>query len=314
MSSSAEIRVDEGCCTRFAQPCLAPQLTSVTLRGGLKISIVSPGSTQSISLNATGAYFLICMAEGAVVHSDDGPPRSKVHADVLHLFRHSSAYPNRRIELNTLTAPAAVVYFPATWCEGCPRGPGCTVARFLMLGAAENAHARDDEIEFDAQGRIHARALIQLSINDDADALVAEQVILALLSWVYARRVNRRDAVTADPDIPQRTLSKLRVAAEILSQRLDDPPTISEISALIGMNECDLKRCFKCVYGDGLASFSRNKRLAAARNLLVHSTLTVAEIALEVGYTNPSQFARAFRQHYDVNPSQYRSSPRKNRG
>jgi AraC-like DNA-binding protein len=179
-----------------------------------------------------------------------------------------------------------------------------------MHGGAEGTTVRDEEFDLDAQGRIHARQLLELNVNEDADVLTAERLVLVLLSWAYDRHANPHNTVIADPSIPARTLPKLRLAADILSQRLDNPPTIPEISALVGMNECDLKRCFKCVYGDGIAGFSRNRRLAAAQDLLTHSTLTIAEIALQVGYANPSQFARAFRQQYDVNPAQYRLSPR----
>jgi transcriptional regulator GlxA family with amidase domain len=183
------------------------------------------------------------------------------------------------------------------------------VGRFLLEGTGEEDQESDEEIELDVNSRSYTGGLLGLSLGEDADVLVAEQLVLALLAWAYAQRAGPQIAAAADPLLTPRTLTKLRVAAEILSQRLDDPPTISELSALVGMNECDLKRCFKCRYGDGIARFSRNRRLAAAQDLLTHSALSIAEIALEVGYANPSQFARAFRQQFNLNPAQYRRSP-----
>jgi transcriptional regulator GlxA family with amidase domain len=175
--------------------------------------------------------------------------------------------------------------------------------------AGDEASERDLEMELDERGLLHARALLDLSIDRDSDILAAEQAALTLLSWAYDKHANPQMAALANQVLPPRTATKLRLAVDILSQRLDDPPTISELSTLVGMNECDLKRCFKCRYGDSIASFSRNKRLATAQGLLLHSSLSIAEIALEVGFANPSQFARAFRRQFDVNPAQYRRSP-----
>lgn len=168
----------------------------------------------------------------------------------------------------------------------------------------------DLEIELDGVGLSHAMALLELSFDTDGDILTAEQVILALLSWAYARHCNPQASGGGSHILPPKTVTKLRLAADILSQRLDNPPTITELSTLVGMNECDLKRCFKCRYGDSIASFSRNKRLTTAQNLLLHSDLTIAEIALEAGFANPSQFARAFRRQFEMNPAQYRTSHR----
>jgi AraC-like DNA-binding protein len=282
------------------------------LRGGVKVAVIRPGPAHSIALAEPGAYFCICIAGKLVVRSDGEFARAEVHhPHMLHILRQPAGRTARTIEFPAIASLALLISFPPTWCSGCPRGPDCSVGRFLTHGTSVKAVAGEEAIELDPEGRAHAKALLELDIAEDADVLVAEQRVLALLAWAYARHAGPRSGGVPDSALPQRTLSKLRLAAEILGQRLDNPPTISELSSLVGMNECDLKRCFKCVYGDGIASFSRNRRLAAAQDLLAHSALSIAEIALEVGYANPSQFARAFRQQFAVNPAQFRRAPRR---
>jgi transcriptional regulator GlxA family with amidase domain len=47
-------------------------------------------------------------------------------------------------------------------------------------------------------------------------------------------------------------------------------------------------------------------RLQAAADLLTGSRLSVTEIALECGFNEPNYFARQFRRHIGVSPSEYR--------
>jgi AraC family transcriptional regulator len=46
--------------------------------------------------------------------------------------------------------------------------------------------------------------------------------------------------------------------------------------------------------------------MGAAKALLRETDKTVITIANEVGYSNPSHFARAFRKYTEQTPSQYR--------
>jgi len=48
-------------------------------------------------------------------------------------------------------------------------------------------------------------------------------------------------------------------------------------------------------------------RVEAAAELLASSSVTVLDAAYAVGYTDPSNFSRAFRQVTGVNPRQYES-------
>jgi AraC-like DNA-binding protein len=48
--------------------------------------------------------------------------------------------------------------------------------------------------------------------------------------------------------------------------------------------------------------------MRAAAELLRSRALTVREVAHRVGYRQPAQFAKAFRRHHGLAPSDYRSS------
>ena len=54
-------------------------------------------------------------------------------------------------------------------------------------------------------------------------------------------------------------------------------------------------------------AFSDLFSLDAVDELLAHRGLTIREVALRVGYRQPAQFAKAFRRHHGVAPSEFRA-------
>lgn len=89
----------------------------------------------------------------------------------------------------------------------------------------------------------------------------------------------------------------------IRAEYAGDHLTISELSRRTGTNECYLKRGFRERTGSSIAAFIRHHRMQTALALLEEGGMSVREVAHEVGYVNPSQFARAFRAVYGYAPS-----------
>ena len=82
-----------------------------------------------------------------------------------------------------------------------------------------------------------------------------------------------------------------------------DHLSIGELARRTGTNECYLKRGFRERTGTSIAAYIRQLRLRSALALLEENRLSVREVAREVGYTSPSQFARAFRALHGFSPS-----------
>lgn len=95
-------------------------------------------------------------------------------------------------------------------------------------------------------------------------------------------------------------------AEQILLERLTDPPTLTELARLVGLNDFNLKRGFKQVFGTTVFGYLLQHRMDQARQLLLDSPLTIEAVASKVGYASRNAFARAFRKHYGVYPKDYR--------
>ena len=59
-------------------------------------------------------------------------------------------------------------------------------------------------------------------------------------------------------------------------------------------------------FGETVNDTIIKKRLAVAANLLRQSSLSISEIALNVGYTDHSKFSNAFKKKYNLTPSEYK--------
>jgi YesN/AraC family two-component response regulator len=84
-----------------------------------------------------------------------------------------------------------------------------------------------------------------------------------------------------------------------------------ELSELAGLLHCDmywLSKEIKKLTGSNYTDLVQQKRLNQAGYLLTHTTLSVMDIGLAVGYENMSYFHRIFQQHYGMTPKKYRIS------
>jgi AraC-like DNA-binding protein len=97
---------------------------------------------------------------------------------------------------------------------------------------------------------------------------------------------------------------KLYHAKEILSNNIAAPPTLNELSRVIGLNSNKLKKNFKELFGVPVFKHLQNERLTKAHNLLREGNTTIQEAAWEVGYESLSSFSNAFVKKFGFRPSE----------
>jgi AraC family transcriptional regulator, transcriptional activator of the genes for pyochelin and ferripyochelin receptors len=93
-------------------------------------------------------------------------------------------------------------------------------------------------------------------------------------------------------------------AREYLLEHLDNPPALSELSKLCGINEYKLKRGFKEIFGNTVFGFLSEKKLDIARDSLLEGTSSASEIAFSLGYSSIQHFSASFKKKFGVPPSQ----------
>lgn len=94
----------------------------------------------------------------------------------------------------------------------------------------------------------------------------------------------------------------VRAAIDFLDGHLMRSPSLAQIAAKVGTHERRLSRAFRANTGKTVFEFLREARLSRAQRLLAQSPLSVQQIAAEVGFPNPANFATAFRRRFGMTP------------
>lgn len=97
---------------------------------------------------------------------------------------------------------------------------------------------------------------------------------------------------------------------DFMIEHVKEHYTLEQLSKYFAISLTLMKKCFKEVYGDSVYAYMKQYRLQIARNLLDSTSLSIAEIGEEIGYSNSNKFTIAFRDEYGMTPSQYRKDTR----
>ena len=99
---------------------------------------------------------------------------------------------------------------------------------------------------------------------------------------------------------------KLRQLTEWMSEHVGEDLNLDRLAAQVGLSKFHFHRLFKTAMGVSPSRHHINLRMNVARQLLRETKKSVVDVALDVGYANPSHFAKLFRRETGLSPSDYR--------
>jgi AraC-like DNA-binding protein len=106
----------------------------------------------------------------------------------------------------------------------------------------------------------------------------------------------------------------VRAVVRYLQDNLVDTPSMEALAQRFGTYPKKLSAAFRAVLGKTIPEFLRAERLVEAERLLQHSSLSVTDIAAELGFSTAANFSTAFRQHAGMTPGVFRQRSRRDRG
>lgn len=98
-----------------------------------------------------------------------------------------------------------------------------------------------------------------------------------------------------------------RLRAELRAAPPGQWPGVEEVAARFGLSPATLRRHLKAE-GQGFAALRDEVRAVAAQRLLRESDRPIATIAVELGYSEPGAFHRAFRKWTGLSPGAFRAA------
>lgn len=112
------------------------------------------------------------------------------------------------------------------------------------------------------------------------------------------------NGVAAGALIPMVQDCRLRKVLQMIAS--DSPQKIQDLALECNLSESHLQHLFKECTGVGLGRMLTDQRMQRAAKLLVHTNLSIKEIAWTVGYEHTSSFTRAFERHFRETPRCFR--------
>jgi transcriptional regulator GlxA family with amidase domain len=95
---------------------------------------------------------------------------------------------------------------------------------------------------------------------------------------------------------------RVEYAIATMEARLHTSVTIAELASAAGLSVSQFGRVFRAATGMPPATYLQHLRMTRARILLERTSLSVADIMVKVGVSDPSHFARGFRRAHGFSP------------
>ena len=111
-----------------------------------------------------------------------------------------------------------------------------------------------------------------------------------------------------DKNITKTDKEFLKRAVEIITKHLSETAFgVDSFAEEIALSRSQLHRKLIALVGEPPGDLIRRVRLTASAKLINDNFGNISEIAAEVGFSNPSNFAQCFRKQFGVSPSEYQN-------
>lgn len=193
--------------------------------------------------------------------------------------------------------------------------------RFVQLYLSDtliNRVAREIWSSEDAQGRLRDDLIflrddeLERLYFDYVSAAIAQRSLLelearAILIILHLLRVHH-DAAPARAMAGGLAPLQLKRVCEAMEAHLGEDITLATLAQIAGVSATHFSRAFKQSTGVSPFTWLLRRRIARAREMLLESELSLAEIALATGFAAQPHFTTAFRREMGVTPGAWRRS------
>lgn len=159
----------------------------------------------------------------------------------------------------------------------------------------------DEFIHFMVEDDCNIRALLEMMVTEYAHKKEDTQAVLKPLTLAFLMQLARQYAVVNHRTTPEKLSDRI---VRHISEHFDSV-TLGEISKKFLYHPNYISTMLHRETGKSFTEILLEQRMERAVVLLKGTDLPVAEVALMLGYSNPSNFFKAFREFYHMSPREY---------
>lgn len=178
----------------------------------------------------------------------------------------------------------------------------------------DNPLAHPPPIPLDDKTYLSCRTVVQLLSTHGADEpqaafhLPVSRSLLETFLGLAARSV---DAGNLTSVVASRPVQLAQAFRQLLTERVQTEKRPVAYAGYLNISETYLNEVVKSVTGFTVTYWVQHEVLLQAKRLLVHTELTVKEIAQQLGYDDPPYFSRLFKKATRTTPLAFREDYRK---
>ncbi|MDQ3290569.1 MAG: AraC family transcriptional regulator [Bacteroidota bacterium] len=121
---------------------------------------------------------------------------------------------------------------------------------------------------------------------------------------IQLQRVFQEQQPKADTELNSHSL--WQELDSLIEQHFKQHQPISFYAEKLNITDKQLNEACKSTFGKTTSNLIQDRIILEARRLLIHSKLTITQIAAELGYFDNSYFSRFFKKHTGQTPEQFR--------
>ncbi len=145
----------------------------------------------------------------------------------------------------------------------------------------------------------------QVNGNSLFKQVTIQNRIMLLIERFFMRMAVKMEADNPDLKLSREDINRVMEVESLITRDVFTPaPFIPELAKMVNISETKLKNNFKTVYGLPIYQYFQKARMRAARDVLETNKYSIKQVAMELGYTNLSNFSTAFRKEFGILPSQ----------
>jgi len=117
-----------------------------------------------------------------------------------------------------------------------------------------------------------------------------------------------------NPRVRKEYLERINLVLDYVRKHLDEPLSLDDLADVASFSRYHFHRIFSAMVGETVGDYIQRLRLERSAVMLGNPLISITEIALECGFSSSASFARAFRRHFGVSASEFRSNYSKIKG
>jgi len=173
----------------------------------------------------------------------------------------------------------------------------------------------------DAEWATSLAHLLRVALEEiDADRRAATAAIVKAHSLLRIQLEHRPQLDCASLVSPQTFVSgglatwQVRRIVTFIEQHLNEPIRVMMLSKVAGLSLAHFSRSFKRTFGEPPNAYLTRLRVEQARNLMLLTDASLAEVAHTCGFADQAHFSRRFRQRTGQSPGAWRREHRDGQG